>query len=217
MRHRSRSTLIVCAVLLAALVLSTAADATERSAWRSSRYGRKGAEVWFEIPRYGMPTGKGYREEYDLDPGLGFGFGIMFGFTDNLAFEGMMIQTNHVASAEEKDWDLDIIHVGMRRTFFETNVLQPFVGLGWAKLALELDVDPEASGDFHRLTGYGGYASLGLDYVPSASWSFFVRADYTLGGFSHSTIGTEEDKFLEPLKANTLAVSLGVAYRVPTW
>ena len=190
MRHRSRSAFIVCAVLLAALVLSVAADAAERSAWQSSRYDRQGAEVWFEMPRYGMPTGAGYREEYDLDPGLGFGFGIMFGVTGNIAFEGMMIQTNHVASAEEIDWDLDIVQIGVRRTFFETNVLQPFVGLGWAKLALELDTGPGVSNDFHRLTGYGGYASLGLDYVPSASWSFFVRADYTLGGFIHSTIGT---------------------------
>jgi hypothetical protein len=194
-----------------------AAEAADRSSWRSSRYGRKGAEIWFEIPRYGMPTGKGYREDYDLDPGLGFGFGIMFGFTENLAFEGMMLQTNHLASADERDWDIDIIHIGLRRTFFENNLLQPFVAAGWAKLALELDSSIEQGGDFHRLTGYGGYASIGVDYIPSASWSFFFRTDYTMGGFSHRTIGTEEDKFKEPLKANNLAVSFGVAYRIPTW
>jgi hypothetical protein len=213
----------VLALVLAALVV--AVIATDASAerpgrgWRSTRYGRKGAEIWAEFPSIAFPEGAGYRDEFDSGEGFGFGFGLMWGISDNIAFEGRMLQTNHTVdfAGEEKDWHLDLIKVGARYTFLERLRLQPFVGAGWAKLTFERATDSDSPDPFNRLTGYGSYVTVGLDYIHNSAWSAFLRADYTLGGYSHHTVGLEEEKLDEPLSGNCGSVTLGIAYRIPAW
>jgi outer membrane protein W len=223
MRLRNNHTLSVVALVVAAVFL--AATAVEVSAassgrgWKSTRYGRKGAEMWVEFPRVVYATGAGYRGEYDVTEGLGFGFGMMWGISDNIAFEGRMLQSNHtVGSGEEtKEWDIDLFQVGARYTFFEENRLQPFVGTGWAKMTMERDAEPASPDPFERLTGYGAYLTIGVDYIHSGSWSGFFRADYTHGGYGHWTIGLEEGGLDEPLSGNCVSMTLGIAYRIPVW
>jgi hypothetical protein len=222
-RLKARWTPPVLVLVLAALVI--AAGATDAAAerpgrgWRSSRYGRKGAEIWAEFPRFAFPDGVGYRNEFDAAEGLGFGFGLMWGVSDNIAFEGRMLQTNHTVDfeGEEKEWHLDLIQLGARYTFLERFRLQPFVGAGWAKLSYERATDSESPDPFNRLTGYGTYATIGVDYIHNSAWSAFLRGDYTIGGYSHQTIGLEDFKLDKPLSGNCGAVTLGIAYRIPSW
>ena len=163
-------------------------------------------------------TGAGYREEFDVSEGIGFGFGLMWGISDNIAFEGRMLQTNHTAGADgEEEWDLDIIKIGPRYTFFEEHRLQPFVGAGWARLTLERDFGIDSSDSFERLTGYAAYVTLGVDYIHNSSWSAFFRADYTHGGYGHHTLGLEENRLDDPLSGNCASMTVGVAYRIPSW
>lgn len=223
MRLRNSHTLSVVALVLAAVFL--AATAVEVSAagsgrgWKSTRYGRKGAEMWVEFPRVLYATGAGYREEYDVTEGLGFGVGMMWGMSDNIAFEGRMLQSNHAVGSgeEEKEWDIDLFQLGARYTFLAENRLQPFVGTGWAKMTMERDSGPTSSDPFERLTGYGAYVTVGVDYIHSGSWSGFFRADYTHGGYGHRTIGLEEEALDEPLSGNCVSMTLGLAYRIPSW
>ena len=220
MRRRNRRAGRWAALALVGLVfLAARAEASARGggAWRSTRYGRKGAEIWAEFPRVALAAGNGYRDEYDAGVGLGFGFGIMFATTDNIAFEGRLLQSNHSIGAEEKQWDLDLLQAGARYTFLTEDAFQPFVGAGFAKLGLERDAGIESSDVFERLTGYGGYATAGLDFIYSSSWSAFLRADYVLGGYGHRTHGTEEESFDRPPRGDTVSLTLGVAYRIPAW
>lgn len=210
--------LVLAALFLAATVLEASA-ARPGQGWRSTRYGRRGAEIWAEFPRVTYATGAGYREEFDVTEGVGFGFGLMWGVSDNIAVEGRMLQTNHsVGEDEEKsEWDLDVIKVGARYGFFEEYRFQPFVGAGWAKITLERDVSYDSSNPFERLTGYGAYVTLGVDYIHSSAWGAFLRADYTHGGYGHHTVGLEEGALDDPLSGNCASVTIGIAYRIPSW
>ena len=223
MRLRNSHTLPVVALLLAAVIL--AATAVEVSAassgrgWKSTRYGRKGAEMWVEFPRVVYGTGAGYREEYDVTAGLGFGFGMMWGISDNIAFEGRMLQSNHTAdSAEgEKPWDIDEVKIGARYGFLPETRVQPFVAVGWAKISMERDTGYESVDPFERLTGYGAYVTLGVDYIFSSTWYSFFRTDYTHAGYSHRVLGLDEEKLDEPLSGNCVSMSLGFAYKIPSF
>jgi len=223
MRPRNNHTQFAAALILVALMLAaTAMDASAARSggrWKSSRYGRKGAEVWVEFPRVAWPMGAGYREEYDVTEGMGFGFGLMWGISDNLALEGRILQTNHTTGSgdEERQWDIDNVNIGPRFTFFTENSFQPFVGVGWAKLTLERDAGEDSSEGFERLTGYGAYVALGVDYIHNSQWSAFLRADYTHSGYAHLAIGLDEIELDESLSGNCASVAIGVAYRIPAW
>jgi outer membrane protein W len=173
--------------------------------------------MWVEFPRLVFATGAGYAGDYDVTEGLGFGLGMMWGISDNIAFEGRMLQSNHTVGSEEKEWDIDLFLLGARYTFLEENRYQPFVGTGWAKMTMERDVGLTSSDPFERLTGYGAYVTVGIDYIHSSSWSGFFRADYTHGGYGHWTLGLDEAKLDDPLSANCVSMTLGLAYRIPAW
>ena len=220
MRLGNSHTLVAVALVVVAMTLAaTAVEASEARpgrGWRSTRYGRKGAEISVEFPRVLYATGAGYREDYDVIEGLGFGFGLMWGISDNIAFEGRMLQSNHTAAAEN-EWDIDLIKLGARYTFFEEYRFQPFAGTGWAKMTLERDVASGSDGSPERLTGYGAYVTIGVDYIHSSAWSGFFRADYTHGGYGYRIIGWKEDPPDKPLSGNCASMTLGVAYRIPSW
>ncbi len=207
---------VAVAVTLAATVMEASA-ARPGSGWKSTRYGREGAEISVEFPRVLYATGGGYSGDYDVTEGLGFGFGLMWGISDRIAFEGRMLQSNHTVGAEEKEWDIDVFQLGGRYTFFEEYRLQPFVGTGWARMTLEHDVGFSSGDEFERLTGYGAYVTIGIDYIRSGAWSGFFRADYVHGGYGRRIVGLEEDSPDKPLSGNCVSMTLGITYRVPTW
>ena len=223
MRLRNRHALTAVALVLAVVVLT--ATAVEASAARSgrdrktTRYGRKGAEITVEIPHLLLATGAGYRGDYDVPGGWGFGFGLMWGISDNIAFEGRMLQSNHTAdSAEgEKPWDIDEVKIGARYGFLPETRVQPFVAVGWAKISMERDTGYESVDPFERLTGYGAYVTLGVDYIFSSTWYSFFRTDYTHAGYSHRVLGLDEEKLDEPLSGNCVSMSLGFAYKIPSF
>ena len=223
MRMRLGSSHVRTAVALVALTVTLAATAVEASAarpdrgWKSTRYGRKGAEISVELPRVLFATGAGYSGDYDVSEGLGFGFGLMWGISDNIAFEGRMLQSNHTIGAEESEWDIDLVMIGARYTFFNEYRFQPFAGTGWAKMTLESDVRFSSSDSFERLNGYGAYVAIGVDYIRSGAWSGFFRADYVHGGYGYRIIGMEEDSPDKPLSGNCVSMTLGLTYRVPAW
>ncbi len=223
MRLKNSYTLSIVALVLAAVILTATAvevsAATPGRGRKSTRHGRKGVEMWLEFPRVVSATGAGYTGEYDVTDGLGFGLGMMWGISDNIAFEGRMLQSNHIVGSEEegKEWDIDLFQLGARYSFFEENRFQPFVGTGWAKMTLERDTGSNSSGLFERLTGYGAYVTIGIDYIHSSSWSGFFRADYTHGGYGHRTLGLEGEALDDPLSGNCVSMTLGIAYRIPAW
>lgn len=221
MKLRNSHTLAAVALVVAAVILTAAAveasAASRGRGWKSTRYGRKGAELWVEFPRVLFATGAGYKEDYDVTEGLGFGFGMMWGISDNIAFEGRMLQSNHTGGTDQEEWDIDIFKVGARYTLFEEYRFQPFFGTGWAKMTLERDTGYESDYPFERMTGYGAYVTIGVDYIHSSSWSGFFRADYTHGGYGHRTIGLEDETLDEPLSGNCAGLTLGIVYRVPAW
>jgi hypothetical protein len=208
--------LVAVAVTLATMTVEASAARPGRG-WKSTRYGRKGAEISVEIPRVLYATGGGYSGDYDVTEGLGFGFGLMWGISDNIAFEGRMLQSNHTVGAEEREWDIDLIMVGARYTFFEAHRLQPFAGTGWAKMTLESDVGFVSNDSYERLTGYGAYVTIGIDYIHSGAWSGLFRADYVHGGYGYRITGADENSPDEPLSGNCVSMTLGITYRVPTW
>lgn len=212
----------VCVIVAAALVLAATAGeasaAPKRGGWRSTRYGRRGTEIWLEYPRFTNAWGDAYRwDERNISTGIGFGFGLMWGLSDNIALEGRMVQSNHTTGPEDDQWDMDHIHVGPRYTFFTESRFQPFVGAGWAKLTLERDAGHESDLEFYRLNGYAWYATTGVDYIHSSAWSAFLRIDYTHGGYGHESVGLDETKLEDPLSSRSMAASMGVAYRIPAW
>jgi len=182
--------------------------------WRSSRYGRAGAEVWGEFPLVTVPVGKGYEDEYDLGGGLGFGFGLMFGISDKLALEGRMAQTEH-QSSDGRGWDLDQYYAGFRYTFRYESAVQPYVGLGGARLSLEWTEDDGGVSDFERIWGYGAYATVGVDYVMSRRFVAGLRADYVWMKYSRANIGTEESDVEGSFNGSALGFSLSLHYRIP--
>lgn len=221
MRQANRTARAAAVLLsLAALLVATAAPAVAADSqrrWRSSRYGRKGAEVWVEAPRYVFPIGKGYKDEYDIAGGSGFGFGVMFAFSDNLALEGRLLQTAHSMAGDDSQWDVSQTLVGFRYGFRYERALQPYVAAGGSRVSLERDSVESQATEFRRLSGYGAYGTLGVDYVFSTRWVVGLRADYVRMRYTESIVGTESDTIDDAIDGSSIGLSLSVHYRVPTW
>ncbi len=214
---RVSSLLLSLAVATAWLAVATPARAQSAPArFRTGMYGRGGAEIWGEFPRFGVPVGSGYSGEYDLGSGAGFGFGLMLGFSDKLAVEGRMAQTKHKAP-DDRTWDIDQYFVGARYTFRHEKPVQPFVALGGARLSMEWTDRDGGLSDFERLWGYGAYGTVGLDYVISSRWAVGLRADYVWARYTRANIGTEESDLDESLDSSAIAFSLSLHYRVPVY
>lgn len=226
MRVMARALLIALAFALVASGTSAAQSET-RPRWRTSRYGRQGAEIWFEAPRLGVATGSGYKagvelpgagtEDLDLRAGFGFGFGIMFAASDQIGFEARVVQTTHKTAAGDVGWDLDQIHVGGRYLFLHDRPIQVFVGAGGARSTLEFDSSESLLTDFQRLSGYGWYVTAGVDYIVSNRWVVSFRTDYTVMKYGRINVGTHEQDIEDALDGSSLGISFSFSYRVPVW
>jgi len=205
-------------VFLALAVVATA-DAAQGagSRWRTSRYGRRGAEIWAEAPRFVAPTGKGYDDEYDLREGWGFGFGIMFAGSDNLGFEGRMLQTTHEALSSGRTWHIDQYFVGGRYMFRQERRVQPYLSAGGIYVGLEWQGGSDPATDFERLSGYGAYATAGVDYIISSRWVAGLRTDFLWMKYTRSIVGTDESALDDPRDGGSVGLSFTVGYRVPVW
>jgi opacity protein-like surface antigen len=204
---------LTLALILTSLLCAGAQAADRR---QSTRYGRMGAEISAEFPRFGFPTGSAFKGDRDIGAGLGFGFGIMWGISDNLALDGRITQTNHTGP-DDSNWDIDQVLVGGRYTFKTEDAFQPFVGLGFSRVALERDESPTEGATFERVSWYGAYLSAGIDYIWSSSWSGYLRADYSIAGFGHETVGIEEGDLKSGQRGDFGGITLGIAYRIPSW
>lgn len=211
---RARLGTAAVAILLALLAV-TAVPAPAFA--RSLPSTRKGVDLWFEVPRVGVGLGDGYAGDYKIDTGWGFGFGGIFGLTDNIAIVGRVGQTNHTVDETDRMWDLDQRMVGLRYTMFADGRWQPFVSLGYVHQNLEFDQGDDVAGDFQRLTGDGFYGSLGVDYFWSARLFFNVHVDYTLVGYDEGLDGIDPVNFDDPIDGDSVTASLGIGYRIPTW
>jgi hypothetical protein len=180
-------------------------------------YGRRGAEIWVEVPRYTVPVGEAYVNEYRIENGWGFGFGMMFGITDVIALEGRVVQSNHEVASTGDKWDLDHTFIGVRYTLSPEEDLQPFFTVGGLRLALEQDIGLDSSSDFRRITGYGAFVSVGVDRVLSPRLVLTVRGDYYVMSYSREFIGTDEHDFPHASRGDGAGVSVCLGYRVPTW
>lgn len=205
-----------CAIVAGGLLLPVACAAAGPSS-PFSGYGRRGAEIWVEVPRYTVPIGEAYVHEYRIENGWGFGFGLMFGFTDVVALEGRVVQSNHDVASTDATWDLDHAFVGVRYTFSPEEELQPFVTVGGVRLALEQDVGLESSSEFRRITGYGAFASVGVDRILSPRLVLTVRGDYYVMSYSREFVGTDEHDFAGASRGDGAGISVCLGYRVPTW
>lgn len=212
-RRTSWSRACVCACLAGGLLLPAARAAAESF----TGYGRRGAEVWVEAPRYTVPIGEAYVHEYRIENGSGFGFGLMFGLTDVLAIEARAVQSGHKVVSTDTSWDLDHVFVGARYTFSPEEELQPFVSVGGVRLALEQEVELESTSEFRRITGYGAFVAVGFDRVLSPRFLLTIRGDYYVTSFSREFAGIDEHDFEGPSRGDGTGVSLCLGYRVPTW
>jgi outer membrane protein W len=225
-RIAAGSILITLALMLVASGTSSA-QSQGRPRWRSSRYGRQGAEIWLEAPRVGLAMGSGYKsgvelpgdvtDDLDLSAGLGFGFGIMFAASDRIGFEARVVQTTHAVSGSDQRWDLDQIHVGGRYMFFHDRPVQVFVGAGGARSTLEFDASESYPTGFQRLSGYGWYVTAGVDYVVSSRWVVSLRTDYTVMKYDRVIVEINETDIEDALDGSSLGASLSFSYRVPVW
>jgi hypothetical protein len=234
MKRRAAERILLTALVVGVLAVSAgtvAAQSGPSVARRSHKYGRGGSEIWVEAPRVVFATGKGYMngaeltEDYtidiDLETGLGFGFGVFFAISDNLLFEGRMVQSTHrvgaVGETPERNWDLDQAYIGVRYVFRYEERIQPSVGVGGLRYSLEWDPGADDPGEFIRLTGFGGYVSGGLDYVLSRRWVLMARAEYSVMRFTNGLYGTDDIELAESLDGSSFGMSLGIAYRIPMW
>jgi len=210
-----RASAAFAAVVLLLACLASAAGAQDPSTrWRMSRYGRTGAEIWAEFPLTTIPLGDGYEDDYDIGSGLGFGFGILFAFSDKIALEGRMGQTEH-RSQDGRQWDLDQYYAGFRYMFRYEEPIQPYVAAGGARMSLEWAEDDGGVSDFERIWGFGAYGSVGVDYVLSRQWVVGLRANYTWLKYSRANIGTEESDLEDGIDGSSLGFSLSLHYRIP--
>ena len=211
-------------VVAVATIAFAAALATDAAAARGGpRTGRKGAEMSGDFPRLTFPVGGGYSDEDNppewpdgssksIDSGWGFGFGVLFGFSDTIALEGHMAQSSH--SAGGTNWDLDSFWVGGRFIFLPESRWQPYAGIGGTRLALETD-DPSGSDLFTRLAGIGPLFYGGVDYVLSNRWIVELRVEYALVKFDDANIGLKEVQLDEPIDGSVFTLALSFAYRIP--
>jgi hypothetical protein len=218
MRPKTDTARIVAVLLVSLVAVAVlASDAcAQRSGprWRLSRYGRSGAEIWGEAPRVTVPVGKGYEGDYEIGSGVGFGFGLMFGFSDKLGLEGRMLQTAH-KSTDGKLWDLDQYFVGLRYTFMYERQIQPYVVLGGARLSAEWNQPEGGISTFERLWGYGAYGTVGVDYVVSSRWILGLRSDYVWMRYTRANVGTAESDLDDPIDGSSIGLSLSLHYRIP--
>ncbi|MBD3367242.1 MAG: outer membrane beta-barrel protein [Candidatus Eisenbacteria bacterium] len=233
MKRQALDAAAVLALVAAVLLISGTAFAQDppAAARRGNRYGRVGSEIWIEAPRVTFATGGGYRNgaglnddyavDIDLGTGVGFGFGIFFAISDNLLFEGRMLQSTHSVGAlgdtPERNWDLDQAFVGVRYIFRYDEPIQPSIGVGGLRNSLEWDPGADDPGEFIRLTGFGGYASFGLDYIISRRWVLLFRAEYAIMSYGNALYGTDDIELDSSLEGNDLGVSIGLSYRIPMW
>ena len=214
-----RSSFSVAALVLALSLVAFADAASAAGAARPGRrswlMSRKGAEIWGEVPRLAVPVEHGYSGNYAINDGWGFGFGVLFSVSDRLLAEARMLQTGHLVEATGEEWDLDQAMVGVRYLLKTDDNFQPYIGLGGARLALEWNPADGNPNHFTRLTGFGGYATAGIDYVVSSRWVLGVRSDFVLMNYTRSLVGTEEEDV--DLRGDVLAFSASLSYRVPVW
>jgi hypothetical protein len=217
---RSIAAAILVVMLVAVAACSAGAQRPQRR-WRSTRHGRTGAEISVEFPRFGYATGRAYSGERDIAPGMGIGFGIMWGFTDNIALDARMVQTNHKTETEDIEWDIDQVLVGARYNFNTEGQIQPFVGLGFSRVALDRDNGLVVGASFERASWYGGYVTTGVDFVWNNRWLGFFRADYSVVGWGRENVGTEseieESDLGKSERGDMAAITVGIAYRIPSW
>ncbi len=199
-------------VVLCALLVADAASAELTGFVPRSRHG---AEVSIEIPRFIFPMGQGFTGDYAVDQGWGFGFSLMFGFSDVVGLEGRVVQSNHAVEAGE--WDLDQTFVGLRYCFVGDSPFQPFVSGGYCRQLMETDSIDAPLDEFTRLSGHGAYVSVGIDYFRTSKFLFSVRADYVLMDFTRGAFGIDEGDLDESIDSDTIAVSVSVGYRAPIW
>jgi len=216
-RRRTSPAWACASAALAGVLLLPVALAAAESPSPFSGYGRRGAEIWVEVPRYTVPVGEAYINEYRIENGWGFGFGLMLGFTDVLAVEGRVVQSSHDVASTDATWDLDHAFVGVRYTFSPEEDLQPFVAVGGVRLALEQDVELQSSTDFRRITGYGAFVSVGVDRILTPRLVLSIRGDYYVMAYSREFVGTDEHDFEGDSRGDGTGVSVCLGYRVPTW
>ncbi|MBN2565392.1 MAG: outer membrane beta-barrel protein [Candidatus Eisenbacteria bacterium] len=214
-------TALILAVLLATVLAGDAGAQRPERRWRSNPYGRMGAEVSVEFPRFGFATGRAYSEDRDVGPGMGIGFGLTWGLTDNIAIDGRMVQTNHTGENQDSQWDIDQVLIGARYNFNTEKRVQPFVGLGFSRVVLERDNGLVSGEGFERVSWYGWCVTAGVDFVWNRRWLGFVRADYSVVGSGTEKVGTDEGITDSDLgneqRGNVAAITIGVAYRIPSW
>jgi outer membrane protein W len=215
-RTHARAVAVAVAALAIAASFAPDADAAPRT-------GRAGAEMSGDFPRLTFPIGSGYSDQDNppewpegssksIDTGWGFGFGVLFGFSDNIAIEAHMAQSNH--SAGGTDWDTDIFWAGGRFIFLHEDRWQPYIGIGGAKLSLETD-DPTDSDLFVRLSGIGPFFYGGVDYVLSNRWVIEFRAEYAMVKFDEANIGLAAVDLEDSIDGSVLTLALSFAYRIP--
>jgi hypothetical protein len=166
--------LVALALVVVMVAVATTANATSpKPGRRHALLSRKGAELSAEVPRFGLPVEDAYSGKYGIDDGWGFGFGVMFSFTDRLLGEARMLQTQHAQPAADRDWDLDQAFVGVRYLLRTEDKLQPYIAIGGSRLALEWNPADGNPNDFERLTGFRGDVlafSASLSYRVPVWW-----------------------------------------------
>jgi len=206
-----RRTTLALALVLVVLVADAAPAKLRGFIPRS----RRGAEVCVEIPRHIFPIGEGLVGDYYVDEGWGFGFGLMLGLLDNVGLEARTVQSNHRIA--EGEWDLDQTFIGIKYCIVGDSAFQPFVSGGYCRQLMETDSIDAPLDEFTRLSGHGGYASVGIDYFRSSKFLFSIRADYILMDFTRGAFGIDEANLDESIDSDTIAISLSVGYRAPIW
>lgn len=218
-KQGARTGLCLLLALLASILIFQEAEAGLATPPGSTRrppnpLSRRGVEIWGEFPRAAVPLGSGYAGDFDVSPGWGFGVGIGFGFFENLIMEGKAAGTYHACSSGHT-WDLDAGLLTVKRVFLHDRRAQPFLAVGLARLALELDQGDLATPGFRRITGSGWVVSAGMDYFVAGRWMIGIRADYFGVNYSRNIEGAEESSL--HLDGDCFAMGISVGWRIPAW
>lgn len=159
---RTAISVVVCLLLLTSAALADSIN---------NRLGFTG-KLGFTVP---IKDSTIYGETFEIDPGVAFGGGLIYGFGNNFAFEFDVSRSTNmdvkIAGSTQGEAQSTDISLGLQYRFMQDKQMVPYVGAGVDFIKGDIE---DATLDWTT----GGHVNCGLDYFLSKGIA--LTADFRL-------------------------------------